>query len=422
MTTMFDDAHIHTIGQLETFLSAADIFTLEPRCSKKEKAQWIHDRLLRFRYRTLRKRDKGILCRYLRKVTGCSVRQLKRHIQACRDGRKLCEPYARHVFPVTYTDSDRELLAETDNLHSPIDRRTSAAAIQQICRREFLAGDVRYVRLAEISVAHIYNLRGSKPYKRCALTVEHTKAVERKIGERRKPDPEGKPGFLRVDTVHQGDRNGEKGVYHIDLVDEVTQWQVIFSVEQISETFLRPVLEMALEFFPFRILGFHTDNGSEYINDCVGRLLRKMGITQTKGRSGRCNDNALIESKNGSAVRKWWGYAFIHRSFASRLNAVNLEHLMPYLNFHHPCAFAVETVALNGKRTKKYPHEEYRTPFEKFCSLPHPEQYLKPCVTMGALEKWAMEKSPNRVARDFQDARRNTLKIVLDASATMPSS
>ena len=52
------------------------------------------------------------------------------------------------------------------------------------------------------------------------------------IGERRKPIPNGQPGFIRIDTVHQGDQDKKKGVYHINAVDEVTQFEVIASVEK----------------------------------------------------------------------------------------------------------------------------------------------------------------------------------------------
>jgi len=67
-----------------------------------------------------------------------------------------------------------------------------------------------------------------------------------------------------VDSVHQGDLEGEKGVYHINAVDEVTQWQVVGAVSQISEAALEPVLESMLDEFPFLIRGFHSDSGSEY--------------------------------------------------------------------------------------------------------------------------------------------------------------
>ena len=137
--------------------------------------------------------------------------------------------------------------------------------------------------------------------------MDKTRAVQVRIGERRRPRPEGRPGFLRVDSVHQGDLDGVKGLYHINLVDEVTQFQFVGSVERISEHFLLPVLAALFEAFPFVILGFHSDNGSEYINARVAALLAKLHAEFTKSRSRRTNDNALAESKNGSVVRKHLG-------------------------------------------------------------------------------------------------------------------
>jgi hypothetical protein len=55
-------------------------------------------------------------------------------------------------------------------------------------------------------------------------------------------------------------------VYHINAVDEVTQWEAVASVEKISEACLVPALELILDGFPFRIKGFHSDNGSEFVN------------------------------------------------------------------------------------------------------------------------------------------------------------
>ena len=132
------------------------------------------------------------------------------------------------------------------------------------------------------------------------------------IGERRRPRPEGRPGYLRVDTVHQGDRDGVKGVYHVDAVDEVTQWQVVGATAQISEAALLPLLKAMLKQFPFRIRGF-TDNGSEFINHTVAELLNKLLIEQTKSRPRRSNDNGLVESKNGAVIRKHMGYGISSR-------------------------------------------------------------------------------------------------------------
>ncbi|MEJ2756771.1 MAG: integrase, partial [Gammaproteobacteria bacterium] len=100
--------------------------------------------------------------------------------------------------------------------------------------------------------------------------------------------------------MHQGDLDKVKGVYHINAVDEITQFEVVMSVEGISEAFLMPVLEALLAAFPFKIQCFHSDNGSKYINYQVAGLLEKLHIEFTKSRARHSNDNGLMESKNGS--------------------------------------------------------------------------------------------------------------------------
>jgi len=117
------------------------------------------------------------------------------------------------------------------------------------------------------------------------MVFTKTRPTPVSIGERRKPEPGGRPGYLRVDTVHQGDLDGVKGVYHINAVDEVTQWQIVGAVQHISEAWLEPLLLSMLEQFPFRILGFHSDNGSEFINHNVETLL-KSAINHWRSSSG----------------------------------------------------------------------------------------------------------------------------------------
>ncbi|MEW6217535.1 MAG: hypothetical protein AB1543_07620 [Candidatus Bipolaricaulota bacterium] len=154
-------------------------------------------------------------------------------------------------------------------------------------------GRGEFARLSTISVAHLYRLRQGFVYRQRSVTVHKTQPTAVRIGERRKPNPQGRPGYLRVDTVHQGDRDGEKGVYHINTIDEVTQWENLGCVERISEGFLVPVLEELLDQYPFQTLGLHADNGSEYINRVVAELLEKLRIELTKSRARKTNDQAL---------------------------------------------------------------------------------------------------------------------------------
>ena len=178
-------------------------------------------------------------------------------------------------------------------------------------------------------------------------------------------------------TVHQGDQDKQKGVYHINAVDEVTQFEVVCTVEKISEQYLMPVIEQLLDCFPFVIKGFHSDNGSEYINYKVAALLQKLLIEFTKSRSRQSNDNALVESKNGSVIRKLFGYAHIPQRWASLINEFNHKTLFPYINYHRPCYFPKTITDSKGKDKKTYPYEGMMTPYDKLKAIENAINYLK---------------------------------------------
>lgn len=305
-------------------------------------------------------------------------------------------------FPSIYTTSDVGLLASVDAAHGVL----SGPATKRILEREYaIFGKNEYRRLSRISSSHLYNLRGGTRYAHSGLVIIKTSRSKKGIliGIRKKPDHGGKPGYLRVDSVHQGDLDKEKGVYHINLVDEVTQWEIIMTVEGISEQFLDAALKAALEMFPFVILGFHSDNGSEYINENVAGILMRLLIEQTKSRARRSNDNALVETKNGSIIRKLFGHSHIPRRFASIIDAFNRAHLDAYLNYHRPCGFATVKIDHRGKEKKKY--DIYLTPFEKLSSLENWERYLKSDVTAESLQKIADAMSDTECATLMETAR-----------------
>jgi len=119
-------------------------------------------------------------------------------------------------------------------------------------------GEEEYRNISGISVSHIYNLKKTVFYRRSVTFYQESKKTKgRTIGERCKPEPGGKPGYLRVDAVHQGDRDGEKGVYHINTVDEVVQWEVVGVVKKITDCHLIPLLEKIIGSYPYRIINFH---------------------------------------------------------------------------------------------------------------------------------------------------------------------
>jgi len=373
---------------------------------------WIATELRRLGYLRLGKADKGLVRRYLERVSGLSRAQLTRLIGqfrttgGIRDRRgRPAKPFARR-----YTPEDVRRLARIDALHGTL----SGPATRKLCERAYrVFGDLRYRRLAGLSNGHLYNLRGAPAYRRVRGCVDKTRPVKVAIGERRKPRPEGRPGFLRVDSVHQGDLDGIKGLYHLNLVDEVTQFQLVGSLERIAEHFLLPVLETLIEAFPFVILGFHADNGSEYINHRVAALLEKLRIEQfTKSRARRTNDNALVESKNGSVVRKHLGYAHIPGRFARQVNAFTQGVLSPYLNFHRPCFFPTEEIDAKGRVRKRYRYAQMMTPYDKLKSLDNAAQHLRPGVTFEQLDAIAYAISDNEAARRLNQARAELFRSI----------
>ena len=376
--------------------------------TRQERYSWVGRVLAAQNYGKLSKGDRGLVRAYVRKVTGLSQSQATRLIRAYLDhGAVQAQPYQRHRFAAKYTAEDIALLAEVDRAHG----RLSGPATRRILQRAYEQfGEQRYQRLAKISVAHLYNLRASARYRNQAAVFEPTQSTSMAIGQRRKPDPQGRPGYVRVDTVHQGDHDGAKGVYHINAVDAVTQWQVVGCAEKISELYLLPVLEAVLAEFPFPIRGFHADNGSEYIHHRVAEMLRKLHAEFTKSRACRSQDNALVEGKNGAVIRKLIGYGHIASQHAAKLQEFYTEHLNPYLNFHRPCGFATVSLDQRGKRQRKYKAEDYRTPFEKLQSLPEAERFLKPGISFPGLEKQALAISDTECAVRMNAAKTKLLR------------
>lgn len=400
-----NDSHLTSIAQIKAFGEVAKGIEFQG-ASQKEKYAWIEEILLRFRYFGRRKKEKSIVKKYLCQMTGYSDAQMTRLIgQKKRGGRIMAKSNARHCFPRMYTPEDVALLAKTDLAHD----RLSGPATKAIFAREHLVFKKPvFARLKDISVSHLYNLRGRKQYTSQTKFFTKTKPTTVAIGERRRPDPQGKPGFLRVDTVHQGDYEGEKGVYHINVVDTVTQWEVVGAVEKISEAYLVPLLEELLAQCPFVILGFHSDNGSEYINTVVAELLNKLLVKQTKSRARHCNDNALVEGKNGAVVRKHMGYGHIAQRQAAPINEFYRQHFNVYLNYHRPCGFATTTVDRRGKEKKVY--DVYRTPYEALKTQINASDFLKTDVSLEQLEKIAHRQSDNECAAEMQKAKQVLFK------------
>lgn len=415
MVIDMNETQVRTVDQVREVLAGTS--GLEFRCAEDDAGRyaWIESVLQRFGYRQLRRHDRGLILKYLQRLSSYSRAQVTRLVKRWVQGKALVKGYraGEHAFTRKYTVADVGLLASVDRAMETL----SGPATVCVLRRQYAVfGDQRYARLKSLSVAHLYNLRRSAGYRaeRIALTkTRPSKAIN--IGMRRAPKPDQRPGFIRIDSVHQGDLDGTKGLYHINAVDCVTQWEVVASVQTIAEAHLLPVIAQMLACFPFQILGFHADNGSEYVNYRVAELLTKLNIEFTRSRPRRSNDNGLAETKNGAVVRKQFGYSHIPQKQAGHFNTYCRDFLNPFINFHRPCLYATEVPDPNkpGRIKRVYRLGDVMTPLDKLTSLPKAASFLRDGVTLADLQRQAQLQTDVQAAQSLREARSALFKQAL---------
>lgn len=367
MIINMNESKLSTIELIVQFLAGTLEVTFTKHGDEAAVYQHITRVLKRFDFPRRTKFERGVLLKYLRLTTGYSRAQMTRLVKAWHTNRLANIPLEKRFtgptapFKRKYDESDVRLLVEMDRANEDV----CGPSIVHLLKRAYeYYGDIRYERISKLSVSHLYNLRKTTGYQRQRTKLTKTRPVNNSIGIRKAPSPDGRAGFVRVDSVHQGDFDGEKGVYHITCVDCVSQWQVEACVEGISEVFLFPALELIIEQFPFILLGFHSDNGTEYINARVAGMLEKMRIEQTKSRPRHSNDNGLAESKNNSVVRKHMGYSHIPKRHSEAINKFYQDIFNSWLNLHRPCLYPTDIVSPKGKVVKRYKHTDVKTPLE----------------------------------------------------------
>lgn len=400
MQITMNDSRISSIAQLEEFLNGTQHipFSLSGK-TIAEKYQFITKTLQKFSYRRLSRKQKRLILWYLKKVTGYKKQRIYQLVTRCKNGQLHKVPYHRIKAHKIYTTIDVKRLEYTDELHL----RLSESATKEILRREYVVfGNKDYQTISRISHGHITNLRHLDVYK--SSWINHTKARQIGIGVTQKPENFGKPGSIRVDAVSQ------KDVYHINSIDEITQWEAIVCVPQITEYWMIPALETMFDQYPFHLFNFHSDRGGENINYQVADLLQRLLIKQTKNRSYHSNDNALVETKNGSIVRKNMGWEHINISMVDDINTYYQKYFNPYLNFHRPCGFP--TIETDEKGKKKKVYKLYQTPYEAFKGITDAHTFLTPGTTFEKLDTIAYEESDNEFASMMREEERKLFEKI----------
>ena len=378
-----DLASHKSLEQVRAFLEGLGADGSEPLLpERQEQYGHIQRSLVRFRYRTLRRAERGLVLEYLRRTTGLSRSQVTKLVGRSQAGAATAGPAAAGA-------------AVRQQVHAGGHRGAGGAG--RGARETVGAGYAQAVpaglgRCTGTGATSAWRASPTGMSTTCARRSptgagwpawNRTRPRQVAIGERRKPRPEGRPGFVRVDTVHQGDLDGVKGVYHINVVDEVTQYQAVGSVETISERHLLPVLEQLLAAFPFAILGFHSDNGSEYVNRRVAKLLEQLRAEFTKFAAAAQHRQRAVrgqERLGGTQAPGLRAHPGVLRGAVEPLQPRGADAAPS--TFHHFVATPV------------------RTPYERLRDLPGAEQYLRPGVDFAQLD------AQERALTDLEAARR----------------
>lgn len=397
-----DDSRLTNITQLRDFLKGSQKAGFSLEGSPGEKYAFIDRVIDRLNYRRLSRKDKRLALAFLKKITGYRRSQLFQLVNRAVSGELIRRPYQRIHPHLIYTASDVKLLEKTDELHL----RLNGLATKEILRREIkVFGHREYQTIARVSRSHLYNLRNHPVYK--SHWVNHTKPTLIPIGLTQPPENFGVPGSIRIDTVHQRD------VYHINAVDEITQWEIVVCVPTISEQFMLPALYQIIDQCPFVIFNFHSDRGSENINYLVAEMLTKLHIRQTKSRSRHPNDNALVETKNGAVVRKNMGWEHLDQGASDLVNGFYQQWFNPYLNFHRPSLFAAMVIK-DRKGREKQVYDEAMVPYEKLKQIDRglKKSCLKPGVGFQQLDEIAYRHSDNEFAALMREAERQLFATI----------
>ena len=232
-----------------------------------------------------------------------------------------------------------------------------------------LPGEVRE-RLLTMSPATADRLlyQERHPEGRSVSTTRPGKLLKNKIAVRMFADwNELAPGFMEADLVaHCGDRAEGAFLNTLVLTDIATGWTECMALLRRSEADVSAAIHAVRQCLPFPLLGLDTDNGGEFINYELLRYCEKEKITFTRSRPYRKNDQAHVEEKNGSVVRRLVGYDRYEGMDAWQALTALYSVLRLYVNFFQPSMKLVSKERKEGRITKRY--DRAQTPYQRALS------------------------------------------------------
>lgn len=331
-------------------------------------------RSLQARYRRARKKAKAVILGEFTQTTGCHRDYASRLLRGeyTYTAKPIRHPRARY-----YTAEDAAALEHISELLDWMCSKLLHAEIPLVLPglREDGTLDVSETcaqHLLEMSPATIDRLRARrrpKGQQRRGFTKPGTRLKYRipvrSFAER---NPAG-PGYLDIDLVdHSGGRASGEFAYTLDLADVFSQWMEPRAVRTKAQKLVLDELQCARLDLPFNLLGIHSDSGSEFINDQLYRYCQGERLKFTRGRAGKKNDNARVEQKNWSVVRRLVGYGrYETQKQVDQLNAVYAVARL-YINFFKP-VMKLKARRRVGSQIKRI-YDDPKTPYQRLLDCP----------------------------------------------------
>jgi hypothetical protein len=216
---------------------------------------------------------------------------------------------------------------------------------------------------------------------------------------------DARAGFCEVDLVaHDGGDPAGEFCQTLDLTCVATGWTECRAVRNKAQRWCFEALLEIEDSLPFALVGLDSDNGSEFINDQLFRYCTERGITFTRSRPYRKNDNCFVEQKNWPVVRQNVGYG--RYDTPAELEVLNelYHHLSPYVNFFQPQMKLVSKTRRGAKVSKHF--DRARTPYQRILESPHVSGDTKACLT-----RIYLQLNPAELKRRMADCQSRLLQI-----------
>src|SRR5450631_1269881 len=221
------------------------------------------------------------------------------------------------------------------------------------------------------------------------------------------------PGFMEIDLVaHCGDRLIGAFVYTLTLTDIASTWTECVPLLVRTGALVVETIDLLRSALPFRIRGLDIDNGGEFLNETLVAYCVSQGIELTRSRPYRKNDQAWVEQKNGSVVRRLVGYRRLEGTAAAAILARLYTASRLFVNFFQPSFKLKEKFRVGGRTVKRY--DPPQTPCARLLAAP-----TTPAVKERLVE--LLEAlDPLRLLEEIRQAQQQLASLADGGPAALP--